>query len=328
MGNLLFIFGAPILAVIAIYTTAGPVWGTAAALGIAVWWFYPGIAKRRRAAAAEERALLAAKEMRAEADRVAALRAISEAKARQEFLKSELLACVRDAMNKKARITDALKGAASSLKSAHAEFAEGAFAPFWDEVAECVRQLATLQLEARGIAEDARRHMDASEIYDGPVPAFPVRLSTVEHAKERASELESECSLVIRRAQKDFQFATIYEQRKTNSILVQGFSSLSDAIGRLSSTMRSSFEEVSARLEELQAIEERQHASFISASADLHAAVQEQVASSAESAEAAAKQRAKLAVKQGEEADRQLAMLDNIQRKRRPLPSERGPRKF
>lgn len=328
MGNVLFIFGAPILAVIAIYTTAGPVWGTAAGVGIVVWWFYPGIAKRRKAVKAEERALLAAAEMRAEADRVAALRVISEEKARQELLKSELLACVRDVMNRKARIADALKGAASSLKRSQAEFAEGTFAPFWDEVAECVRQLATVQFEARGIADDARRHMDASEGYDGPVPAFPVSLSTVEHAKERAGELEGECSLVIRRAQKNFQFATIYEQRKTNSILVQGFSSLSDAIGRLSSTMRSSFEEVTARLEELQAIEEQQHASFISASDELRAAVQEQVASSAESAAAAARQRATLAVKQGEDADRQVAILDNIQRKRRPLPSERGPRKF
>ena len=37
-------------------------------------------------------------------------------------------------------------------------------------------------------------------------------------------------AVVVRKAQKDFHFATIFEQRKTNKILVAGFSTLASAI--------------------------------------------------------------------------------------------------
>ena len=38
---------------------------------------------------------------------------------------------------------------------------------------------------------------------------------------------------IVRRAQKNFQFATIYEQRKTNQLLVSGFGNLSEALNNI-----------------------------------------------------------------------------------------------
>ena len=62
-----------------------------------------------------------------------------------------------------------------------------------------------------------------------PPPPFQLGLQTLPDASHTANRMRA----VVRRAQKDFHFATIYEQRKTNQLLVAGFSSLGQAINEL-----------------------------------------------------------------------------------------------
>lgn len=38
---------------------------------------------------------------------------------------------------------------------------------------------------------------------------------------------------IVRKAQRSFQFATIYEQRKTNQILIAGFTNLAEALDQM-----------------------------------------------------------------------------------------------
>jgi hypothetical protein len=44
-------------------------------------------------------------------------------------------------------------------------------------------------------------------------------------------------SRIARLAQRDFQFATIFEQHKTNRILIQGFTGLGEAIAEMTSRL-------------------------------------------------------------------------------------------
>jgi hypothetical protein len=52
----------------------------------------------------------------------------------------------------------------------------------------------------------------------------------------------------VRAAQRDFEFATIFEQRKTNRLLVAGFSTLGQAMGELASRFEASLSELATSL--------------------------------------------------------------------------------
>ena len=45
---------------------------------------------------------------------------------------------------------------------------------------------------------------------------------------------------IVRKAQRNFQFATIYEQRKTNQILVAGFTTLAQALNQMTGQITAS----------------------------------------------------------------------------------------
>ena len=53
---------------------------------------------------------------------------------------------------------------------------------------------------------------------------------------------------IVRQAQKDFQFWTIFEQRKTNQLLVVGFGSLASAIAEMGSQIEMSLYELDLAL--------------------------------------------------------------------------------
>lgn len=67
-----------------------------------------------------------------------------------------------------------------------------------------------------------------SGVYEDSFLPFPIsdasiqRIANFDRSKERLHK-------VVRAAQKNFQFATIYEQRKTNKILIDGFGNLGAA---------------------------------------------------------------------------------------------------
>ena len=50
---------------------------------------------------------------------------------------------------------------------------------------------------------------------------------------------------IVRTAQRDFQFATIFEQRKTNQILVAGFTNLGQALDQMTRQLSQSINDLS-----------------------------------------------------------------------------------
>lgn len=135
---------------------------------------------------------------------------------------------------------------------------------------------------------------------------------------------------LYRQAQKDPHYAQIYEQRRTNKILIEGFRSLNDAIAGLGDIIESELRSLGDRIEfRLADIEsalrdssqqmERQHDSLIQ-SAELwreearsgNAQLIQVARSNAEQAEKNARER------RDYEASTQ-EMLDNIQRRRKPF---------
>lgn len=167
------------------------------------------------------------------------------------------------------------------LDQAQADFAEGVFAPFWDDIEKSAKRLGRFDEAVRGIGENWSRYNETIKQYEGTPPAFPIERGSVEKLQV-AEGTAQRMKALVRNAQRDFQFATIYEQRKTNQILVAGFKSLAQALDQMTSKIQESIADVSEAL--CESTEEAMKAS----------------------SEATGRQ------------EKALKMLDNIQRRRRP----------
>ena len=118
----------------------------------------------------------------------------------------------------------------AALDQAEVEFADGAFAPFWDEIEAAANCLARVDEAVREIASVSEHYWDHTAKLDEPPPPLMIDPSSLPDIEGIAERLQS----VVCPAQRDFQFATIFEQRKTNQLLVNGFGTLAWAIAEIS----------------------------------------------------------------------------------------------
>jgi flagellin-like hook-associated protein FlgL len=56
---------------------------------------------------------------------------------------------------------------------------------------------------------------------------------------------------IVRKAQRNFQFAMIYEQRKTNQILVAGFTSLAQALDQMSQSITTAIDSLAKSVDSM-----------------------------------------------------------------------------
>lgn len=142
------------------------------------------------------------------------------------------------------------------LNRAEEEFSEGAFAPFWDEVEIATKKLAEYKNKIELINYYAKKHREVSDCYvekyrgasdnvDEPVHRFNLPIAELIDARQSAARLAA----IVRKAQKNFEFSTIYEQRKTNKLLVSGFSTLASAIYSIGDAITSSLNDLSKNLD-------------------------------------------------------------------------------
>jgi hypothetical protein len=141
-------------------------------------------------------------------------------------------------------LSDLLRKAQDSLDLAEREFAEGAFAPFWDAVERATECLAAFDHSVQKLSNNARNYYSTLRDRKHSFPSFSVHLSSLPDTSAAVSRIRG----IVRNAQKDFHFATIYEQRKTNKLLTHGFLSLGDAIARLETMIESSFSDLASSI--------------------------------------------------------------------------------
>jgi len=132
------------------------------------------------------------------------------------------------------------RSADAALDRAEVEFTERAFAPFWDAVESAVNDLAQIDEAIRGICEKYTSYQADVGKLDSPPPAFDVETASLPSETGIAERMHR----IVRQAQKDFQFSTIFEQRKTNQLLVCGFGTLASAIDEMGSRLEMSLFEL------------------------------------------------------------------------------------
>lgn len=263
---------------------------------------------------------IATNRIQAERHRIQALQVSHEtvARSKQSAIETEAVALTTNlitlhdsAPNQIQTLGRFLSAAESDLATADRDFADGAFAPFWDSIERAANNLSRFDQTTHQLASQVNQYSNSLRDREHTFPHFPVDLPSLPDPTHATDRMRA----IVRKAQCNFQFATIYEQRKTNNILKHGFMSLSAAISELGDTVRNSIDELRE-----------------SVSADIAASVKQQIATreSIDSAAAAARADseamhaevrrgndadAKRAVRQHEHEEKTEKMLDNMQRR-------------
>lgn len=215
----------------------------------------------------------------------------------QQSLRQRLLGFVTDSDAILKSLPNEIKIAEQALVESEKEFAEGAFAPFWDAIENAVTHLARFNLGIQQIHDNSINYMEKKKELDSTPPPFKINVGTLPVATRTSDRMRG----IVRRAQKDFHFATIYEQRKTNQLLVKGFTSLGHALNDMTYRITTSIDDLSSSIYDLAS-------SNSESSRDLIAGVESlryQMQSDAEASRAHEREERK--------------MLDNIQRGEKPL---------
>lgn len=119
--------------------------------------------------------------------------------------------------------------------NAHANgaFQRKNYSLFWDLVKqnlelcdECVSLLSQLASNAESYVK-----VLSGRVHDFPV--YPIKMEHIPEFKKLSAELDA----IIDLGQTDFEFATIYEQRRNRDLIVNGTKNLDEAIARFSSEL-------------------------------------------------------------------------------------------
>jgi hypothetical protein len=190
------------------------------------------------------------------------------------------------------------------LDRAGDEFKDGAFAPFWDEVEHATNKLAAYHSQVQSLEQNALEYRKGVTNLPMRMPPFALPLGQLTDARPTAARLAA----TVRTAQKNFQFATIYEQRKTNQILVAGFGTLASAIYRMGGMISTSLSDLSGTLQ-------------VSLDRLLETATDDAMARREFEKELLDKQddQAKMLKESLKKQDQQTRKLDDIHRRRKPL---------
>lgn len=195
------------------------------------------------------------------------------------------------------------------LDQAEADFNERAYAPFWDSVESAATKLGQYDESVRELSENANKYNYNKMLYESTPPDFPINLRSVKSVKI-AQPSNERLHSIVRTAQKDFEFATIYEQRKANQLLVAGFTNLAQALDGMGHRISSSIDILSEQV------------SIMSSTID---SLGNNISESLNELQNTMQEHSSAIIAYNEENldrhEQALEMLDNIQRRRKPRPA-------
>ncbi len=164
------------------------------------------------------------------------------------LFKSNSLRCLEAETHKSyLEITGHVAAVDVHLDAAEQEFAEGAFAPFWDEVEHAANELAAYKNEVEHLRRSVHAYQDEAvdlEKITGAAPELNFPRDQLPDARPAAARFAA----IVRKAQTNFQFAVIFEQRKTNHLLHSGFGTLGAAIHTLGESINHSLDTLTQTL--------------------------------------------------------------------------------
>lgn len=196
-------------------------------------------AARREQCKAEEAARALAdmarrnlREAEEEASRCRSEEAARRYRETQEMYRLQMVVLTDEALRLFESIPQHVRTADAYLDQSEADFNDRAFAPFWDSVERAVQTLVRFDESVRKIDGILSSHAGLVKQYEAEAPSFPLAPQSVKRLLVGSASAERMRG-IVRKAQSDFQFAVIYEQRKTNQILASGFTTLAQALEQM-----------------------------------------------------------------------------------------------
>jgi len=157
-----------------------------------------------------------------------------------------------------------LEEAENHLDKAKYDFSENALSPFWESIENAYIELGSFNEEMQNIKGNLSNYESLAKQYENNPPEFPLSRSSIEKLNTSCPIFERANNLV-REAQKNPDFANIYEMRRTQKIMIAGFSNLSEAINNMGQeiegsirTLSETVDSTSLRLDELKSTVEAQ----------------------------------------------------------------------
>lgn len=164
---------------------------------------------------------------------------------RQLFLAGELAEVIRQTLDDVEAMPMHIESAEMSLDEAELRFRDRAFAPFWDSIESTVSELGSYFRRIEEVRQLQTNYMLFASQIPAAAPPFPIDGDFVLESNV-ALATSTRLNSIVYQAQRDFQFATIYEQRKTNQVLVAGFESLAAALSTLGDRICTSMDSLHA----------------------------------------------------------------------------------
>lgn len=211
----------------------------------------------------------------------------SEREARR--LTSELTNLLTSSVEEAARLPQWLANSATELTRAENDYNDHAYSPFWDAIEQVAKDLASFSQTTQNVTKNASKYYSTLKDRRHNFPRFPIRVETFPDPMPVTKEFRR----LVRLGQTSFEFANIWEHRRTRTVLIAGFQSLGDAVSRVGVVIEDSMR----GLQEVMA-------------SNLPLVIDEQMESRMTLSAAAREQT--------EIAKEQSRMLDNIQRQRKP----------
>jgi hypothetical protein len=201
-----------------------------------------------------------------------------------------------------------LRSAEKYLDQAEVDFGDGAFAPFWDSIEHAAKALGRFDEGVHHIKDNSSRYTELTRKYESTPPPFPLARQSVVKLRVGTATAER-MKAIVRTAQRNFQFATIYEQRKTNKILVAGFTNLAQALEQMTWQITTSIDDLASSVDVMTStLDKSMHA--------IHSRMSDMAERTKQHHDEFMKEASERATRE----KKVLEMLDNIQRGRRPFP--------
>jgi hypothetical protein len=170
--------------------------------------------------------------------------------AQQKRVRERLLLLNEESLSLLEAMPGWVESAETHLDQAEVDFEERAFAPFWSSVERAVVSLGRFDESVQRIESNSSEYVHLVPHCKGPTPSFAVT-AVSPNGMRLATATSHRLHGIVRRAQCDFQFAVIYEHRKTSQILVAGFKNLAQAVEEMTSQITTSIDRLTTSVENL-----------------------------------------------------------------------------
>ena len=143
------------------------------------------------------------------------------------------------------QMKEKVESAAQYVNDAEQEYRDRAFSPFWDSVECATKIIYQYNVHANDLSDSIKNYNGLIDHLPEKIghdhiehnfPTFPYSMDQVPVPVKVYDKLKR----IVYDAQKDFEFAVIWEHRHTRQVLIGGFETLGQAIGNLQGRINSS----------------------------------------------------------------------------------------